>query len=82
MTANDFRKKLIVQNQKYQLFGKWVYHRQVTISKSRPRSQTPVRNLQHPPKLQIVLVNIDFEGGKNVHFLEALIGALEEAGGF
>merc|ERR1711954_627509 len=31
-------------------FGTWVHQRPVTISKSRSRFQTPVRNLQHPPK--------------------------------
>ena len=34
-------------------FGIWVYQRPVTISKSRSRCKTPVRNLQHPPKPQI-----------------------------
>merc|ERR1712081_73018 len=34
-------------------FGSWVYQRLVTISKSRSRCQTPVRNLHHPPKPQI-----------------------------
>ena len=34
-------------------FGIWVYHRPVTISKSISGCQTPVRNLQHPPKPQI-----------------------------
>merc|ERR1711954_511048 len=34
-------------------FGIWVYQRLVTMSKSRSRCQTPVRNLQHPPKPQI-----------------------------
>ena len=33
-------------------FGSWLYQRPVTISKSRSRCQTPVRNLQHPPKPQ------------------------------
>ena len=33
-------------------FGSWVNQRPVTISKSRSRCQTPVRNLQHPPKPQ------------------------------
>merc|ERR1712081_127224 len=33
-------------------FGSWVYQRAVTISKSRSRIQTPVRNLQRPPKPQ------------------------------
>ena len=33
-----------------QQFYTWVYQRPVTISKSRSRSQTPARNLQHPPK--------------------------------
>ena len=31
-------------------FGSWVSQRLVNISKSRSRCQTPVRNLQHPPK--------------------------------
>ena len=34
-------------------FRSWVYQRLVTISKSRPRCQTPDRNLQLPQKLQI-----------------------------
>ena len=34
-------------------FGSWVYQRTVTISKSRSRCQTPVRNLQSPPKPQM-----------------------------
>ena len=34
-------------------FGSLVYQRPVTISKSRSRCQTPVRNLQHPPKPQM-----------------------------
>merc|ERR1712081_116960 len=34
-------------------FGSWVYQRPVTISKSRSRCQTPVRNLQRPPKPQM-----------------------------
>ena len=34
-------------------FGTWLYQRPVTISKSRSRCQTPVRNLQHPPKPQM-----------------------------
>ena len=34
-------------------FESWVYQRPVTISKSRSRCQTPVRNLQHPPKTQM-----------------------------
>ena len=33
--------------------GSLVYQRPVTISKSRSRCQTPVRNLQHPPKPQM-----------------------------
>ena len=33
-----------------QKFGSWVYQRPVTISKSISGCQTPVRNLQHPPK--------------------------------
>ena len=32
-------------------FGSWVYQRPVTISKSRSRYQTRVKNLQHHPKL-------------------------------
>ena len=35
-------------------FGIWVYQWQVTISKSRSRFQTPVRNLQPPLKPQIM----------------------------
>ena len=31
----------------------WMYQRPVTISKSRSRCQTPVRNLQRPPKPQM-----------------------------
>ena len=34
-------------------FGSRVYQRPVTISKSRSGCQTPVRNLQHPPKPQM-----------------------------
>ena len=34
-------------------FGRWVHQRPVTISKSRSRCQTPIRNLQHPKKPQI-----------------------------
>ena len=34
-------------------FVSWVYQRPVTISKSRSRCQTPVRNLLHPPKPQM-----------------------------
>ena len=34
-------------------FRSWVYQRPVTISKSRSRCQTPVRNLQRPPKPQM-----------------------------
>ena len=34
-------------------FGTWAYQRPVTISKSRSRCQTPVRNLQRPPKPQM-----------------------------
>ena len=34
-------------------FGSWVYQRPGTISKSRSRCQTPVRNLQRPPKPQV-----------------------------
>ena len=34
-------------------FGSWVYQWPVTISKSRSRCKTPVRNLQRPPKPQI-----------------------------
>merc|ERR1712081_144927 len=34
-------------------FGLWVYQRPVTISKSISICQTPVRNLQCPPKPQI-----------------------------
>merc|ERR1712025_1425725 len=34
-------------------FGSWVYQRPVTISKSRSRCQTPVTNLQRPPKPQM-----------------------------
>ena len=32
-----------------QKFGTWVYQGPVTISKSRSRCQTPVKNFQHPP---------------------------------
>ena len=34
-------------------FGIWVYQRPMTISKSRSRCQTSVRNLQHPPKTKM-----------------------------
>ena len=34
-------------------FWPWSYKRPVTISKSRLRCQTPVRNLQHPPMPQM-----------------------------
>ena len=34
-------------------FGLWMYQRPMTISTSRSRCQTSVRNLQHPPKLKI-----------------------------
>merc|ERR1712025_300247 len=34
-------------------FGSWMYQRPVTLSKSRSKCQTPVRNLQHPPKPQM-----------------------------
>ena len=34
-------------------FGSWVYQRPVTISKSRLRCQTPVRNLRPPKKPQM-----------------------------
>ena len=34
-------------------FAIWVYQRPVIISKSISGCQTPVRNLQHPPKPQI-----------------------------
>merc|ERR1712081_67188 len=33
-------------------FRSWVYQRPVTISKSRSKFQTPVRNLKYPPKPQ------------------------------
>ena len=42
---------LYLQNQDREpKFGAWVYQRPDTISKSRSRCQTPVRNLQRPPK--------------------------------
>ena len=42
------------QNQNEQpKFGSLVYHTPVTISKSRLRCQTPVKNLQHLPKPQM-----------------------------
>ena len=45
---------LHLQNQESEpKFGSWLYQRPVTISKSRSRCQTPVRNLQHPPKPQM-----------------------------
>ena len=45
---------LHLQNQdREQKFGSWVYHRPVIISKSKSRCQTPVRNIQCPPKLQM-----------------------------
>ena len=34
-------------------FGTWVYQRLVTMSKSKSRCQTPIRNLHHPPKPQM-----------------------------
>ena len=34
-------------------YGSWIYQGPVTISKSRWRCQTQVRNLQHPPKPQM-----------------------------
>ena len=34
-------------------FGAWLYQRPVIISKSTSRCQTPVTNLQYPPKPQI-----------------------------
>merc|ERR1712081_159677 len=34
-------------------FGSWVYQRPMTISKSRSKCQTPVRNLKHHPKPQM-----------------------------
>ena len=34
--------------------GSWVYHRPMTISKSRSRCQIPVRNLQRPQKPQMM----------------------------
>ena len=40
------------QDREYK-FGSWVYQRPVTISKSRSRCETIVRNLHHPPKPQI-----------------------------
>merc|ERR1711954_400695 len=36
-----------------QKFRSWVYQRPVIISKSRSKCQTPVRNLQRPPKPQM-----------------------------
>ena len=45
---------LHLQNQEREpKFRTWVYQRPMTISKSRLRWQTSVRNLQHPPKLQM-----------------------------
>merc|ERR1712081_122350 len=45
---------LHLQNQNREpKLGSWVYHRPVTISKSRSRCQTPVRNLQRPRKPQM-----------------------------
>ena len=42
------------QNQDTELrSGTWVYQRQVTISKSRSRCQTPVRKLQCPPNEEL-----------------------------
>ena len=46
---------LHLQNQDRKLiFGSWVYQRPMTICKSRPRCPTPIRNLQHPPKPQMM----------------------------
>ena len=43
-----------LQNQvREQKFRSWMYQRQMTISTSTSRCQTPVRNLQHPPKPKI-----------------------------
>ena len=48
------RSSLHLQKQDKELqFRSWVYQRTVTISKSRLRCQTPVSNLQHPPKSQM-----------------------------
>ena len=48
------RCSLHLQNQDREpKFRSWVYQRPVTISKSRSRCQTPVRNLQRPPKPQM-----------------------------
>ena len=48
------RCSLHLQNQDRETkFGMRLYQRAVTISKSRPGCQTPVRNLQHPPKPQM-----------------------------
>merc|ERR1712112_758672 len=39
-------------------FGSWVCQRPVTIFKSRSRCKTPVRNLQHPPKPQMRMLEV------------------------
>ena len=45
---------LQLQNQDQEIkLGTRVHQRPVTISKSRSRCQTPIRNLQHPKKAQI-----------------------------
>ena len=44
-------------------FGSWLYQRPVTIFKARSRCQTPVRNLQHPPKPQIKMESQNLEKG-------------------
>ena len=41
-------------------FGTCMYQRTVTIYKSRLRFQTPVRNLQHSPKLKMLNANHEF----------------------
>ena len=46
---------LHLQNQdRVPKFRTWIYKRPMTIFKSRSRCQTPVMNLQHPPKPQMM----------------------------
>ena len=50
------RCSLQLQNQDRETkFRSWVYQRPVTISNSRSRCETPIRNLHSPPKPQIRL---------------------------
>ena len=54
--CQDFKDMNVLCTSKIKIepkFGIWVYQRPVTISKSISGRQTPVRNLQHPPKPQM-----------------------------